>query len=299
MSGISGKRRQVVLAERILGHIHQQGLDRGAHLREVALAEHFGVSRTPVRNALKLLAEQGVVRSIPHQGYVIDCAADHLHALSLSMPKSQDEELYLMIVEDHVRGELPDSITQVELLKRYDTNVAMLAKVLEQMAEEGLIERNTGQGWTFLCAFDSESSQRASYEFRRALEPAGLQLPGFELDRAVLEGQIDEHRRVIALDEHTPATSTALFRLDANFHESLARLSGNPLILQAIVRQNRQRRMLEYLGYGNRRRITDWCFEHIAILEALLSGQRAQAAELMTRHLDQALEASHALRVKR
>src|SRR5689334_13854029 len=43
----------------------------GAHLDELELAARFGVSRTPIREALRLLAGQGLVDSRPRRGAVV------------------------------------------------------------------------------------------------------------------------------------------------------------------------------------------------------------------------------------
>lgn len=43
-------------------------LEPGAWLRQTELAEHFNVSRTPVREALRALEREGLVRLVPHHG---------------------------------------------------------------------------------------------------------------------------------------------------------------------------------------------------------------------------------------
>jgi DNA-binding GntR family transcriptional regulator len=47
------------------------GLAPGETLEEVQIAAGLGLSRTPVREALIALEEQGLVRSRPHRGYVV------------------------------------------------------------------------------------------------------------------------------------------------------------------------------------------------------------------------------------
>lgn len=52
------------IRERILAH----QLPPGSPVDEVALAKHYGVSRTPVREAIKVLANEGLLSMTPYQG---------------------------------------------------------------------------------------------------------------------------------------------------------------------------------------------------------------------------------------
>ena len=53
---------------RIMDEIRSGDLLPGARLREVDLAARFGISRTPVREALRLLESEGLVVHLPRQG---------------------------------------------------------------------------------------------------------------------------------------------------------------------------------------------------------------------------------------
>lgn len=61
--------------ERVAGAIQAQVLSGavpvGSHLRQEALAEEFGVSRTPVREALRHLQATGLVELLPNRGAVV------------------------------------------------------------------------------------------------------------------------------------------------------------------------------------------------------------------------------------
>lgn len=58
--------------ESILSHIRHAilkgDLEPGAWLRQTDLAEHFRVSRTPIREALRALEREGLVRIVPNHG---------------------------------------------------------------------------------------------------------------------------------------------------------------------------------------------------------------------------------------
>jgi DNA-binding GntR family transcriptional regulator len=55
----------------ILAEIRSGALLPGARLRETELAERLGISRTPVREAIRLLEADGLVAHIPRQGATI------------------------------------------------------------------------------------------------------------------------------------------------------------------------------------------------------------------------------------
>ena len=54
--------------DRLLEDIRVGALPPGARLREVELAERLGISRTPVREALRRLEADGLVEHLPRQG---------------------------------------------------------------------------------------------------------------------------------------------------------------------------------------------------------------------------------------
>lgn len=295
MSGITRRRRQAELAQKILSHIRQERLEAGDRLRENQLASHLQVSRTPVRNALKLLEAQGIVASRPYHGYTLLSGSADLRSVALDVPKSHGDELYLKILGAHLQGELGDMFNQADLMRRFDTNAVTLQSVLSQMTTEGLIEARAGRGWVFTADLLTPDARRASYEYRRALEPTALRLPGFFIAPDVLADLEQQHHHLLTFDAHDPAPPTLLFNTDTTFHETLVEAGGNPLFLQAIQHQNRRRRMLEYLGYDNRRRVAAWCHEHLAVIEALKNGDIERAATRLTHHLDQAQDVAVAL----
>jgi DNA-binding GntR family transcriptional regulator len=55
----------------LLAAIDSGALPAGTRLREAELAERYGISRTPVREALKRLEAQGLVLHEPHHGAVV------------------------------------------------------------------------------------------------------------------------------------------------------------------------------------------------------------------------------------
>ena len=119
---------------RLRSGILDGGYPQGARLGEVELAEALGVSRTPVREALRRLGSEGLVETLPNKGARVrtwspselDAISD-LRALregraaALAAPRITDEELGVMtrLVEQMeaatVPGVTPDYALITEL----------------------------------------------------------------------------------------------------------------------------------------------------------------------------------------
>lgn len=282
------------LANRILDFAREARFQPGHHLREQQLGEMLGVSRTPVRAALNLLADRGIVESRRNQGFFLKARAEELHFLDVEVPATADQDLYSRIVEDRLSGNLPETFTQTEIARRYDADRVLLQKTLTNLVNDGLLARNSGRGWTFQPTLDSRIAQRNSYDFRSTIEPAGILLDTFRVDTAALEKSRLQHLYLESHPDIGSVNSRQLFETDAQFHEMIAEFSGNVFFLQAIQQQNRLRRLLEFGGYTNRRRVKDWCREHLKILDAIGTGDRQTAARLMGQHLRAAFNATRA-----
>jgi DNA-binding GntR family transcriptional regulator len=65
-----------MVTERLRESIVSGTLEPGSQLSEVELANNFGVSRGPVREALQRLIQEGLLRSEPHRGVFIPVLTD-------------------------------------------------------------------------------------------------------------------------------------------------------------------------------------------------------------------------------
>ena len=65
-----------MVGERIRSSILDGALTPGSQLNEVELANNFGVSRGPVREALQRLIQEGLLRSEPHRGVFVPVMTD-------------------------------------------------------------------------------------------------------------------------------------------------------------------------------------------------------------------------------
>jgi len=273
------------LARRIVEHARLSDLAAGSHLREAELARRFRVSRSPVRAALRLLASLHIVEHEPNQGVFLARDGRDLDPDLLDDPDVPDQELYRRIVHDRLSGTLPDTVSAAGMGERYDAGRSVLARLLNRMAVEGLIERLPGHRWRFSPALTSPEVYDASYRFRMIVEPAAFLEPSFLTDRAEFDELKAAHLRLVG-GEVARVSYSYLYQLDAAFHEAVGRWSRNEFVLRAIQQHNRLRRLTEYEYYADRDRMLASCREHLAILEAVEAGQSVTAAELMRQHID-------------
>ena len=64
------------IAGRLREHILSGDFPRGAQLNEAELAERFGVSRGPLREAMQRLIQEGLLTSEPHRGVFVPSLTD-------------------------------------------------------------------------------------------------------------------------------------------------------------------------------------------------------------------------------
>jgi len=250
------------LAGQVLSYIQSNRLEPSSHLAETALCEHFKVSRTPLRAALSLLQERGYLEHIPRRGFFTREQA----ATGAGLPVAHEDELYLTIAEDRISRQLPTNVSEADLARRYDVSKGALTRALQRLLREGLVERRPGRGWSFAPVL-------------ALLEPA------FQLDADAARLCEEKHRRILG-GEAKKISTIELFEMNAEFHELLARSSGNRFFLQAVQQQNRLRRFVNYHWTYGAERVIRTCQEHMSILEAIYGGDLTWAASLLRRHIE-------------
>lgn len=272
------------LAQRILDVARQRGFAPGTRLPEQQIASLCNVSRTPVRAALSLLAEQGVVRWEADTGYImaIDLAAQP--AISAELPAAEEDELAEAILRDRSARRLDQTVTVAGLMRRYSAERKTVLKSLNKLTEENLLDRAPGQSWLFRRAPDDPEVQGESYEFRLLLEPAAILTPGFQLDGARAAMLRQGMEALSALPD--AAFDTREFqRLDVDFHGMIAEGCANRFVADALADHLRLRRLPGIYAGVNVFRLKQSLREHLNILDHLESRQYEVAADLLRIHL--------------
>lgn len=284
---------QIDLARRILERIRDSGWAVGTRISVPDLARTFGVSRSPISAALELLVAQGILTAFETRGLQLARDVAEIDPKDI-LPSSPLEDLYRRMMKDRSLGELPQDVSEAELMPRYSVSRGVIRKLLLRFAAEGLVQRLPGHGWRFAESLVGDDAYRESYEFRIAVECAALRSPMFHADPQQLAPVRRAHERVLStiLDGKTLTGGDEWFRVNASFHEGLAACSGNRFLADAVRQQNNLRRLQESAGFEQLpgERLEQSCREHLAILDAVEAGEIEWAEALLRQHLRQASE---------
>ena len=278
---------------RVLDLICQEGLEIGAHLPAQWLADQLKVSRTPINDALAYLHDKGVLQREKNRGYFIAKtvdAADPAVRKKLGLARSDaTSRAYFAMADDLLKGELPETVSEVLLRSRYELTAAQLQTVLHRIAQEGWAQKKPGYGWEFSAMLTTPDSLLQSYRLRMALEPAALLEPGYRLDDKVIEQcrAAEQHLLDGGIETDTP---DQLHERGVRFHESLIEASGNPFFIDTIRRVNRVRRLISYRSMQDRQRYKEHCKQHLHLLDLLEASRNQEAADTMREHLSRTLK---------
>ena len=265
-------------------------LTAGDHVRTQHLADRFGVSRSPVREALQILSQQGLLEQKENRGFFIrnTPAAEIVEPVGDVAKPFEVENDYQRLAEDWLMDRIPGEVTEGMLRDRYRVTKAQLSDMLMRALREGWAERKQGYGWRFLPVAKTPEAFEQIYRFRMLIEPAAMLEPGFMLDRRIISEQRRIQSRMLESDiPRLPAER--LLHNGSLFHEELIRMSNNPFFHLSLVRVNQMRRLLEYRSRVDRERLVFQCQDHLAILDLLERGEIIEASFAMRKHLGGAL----------
>lgn len=255
----------------------------GERLAEQHFASLCGVSRTPIRKALQVLAERGLVSAEAEGGYAL--VADPLKTARLSAEASdRAAEIHAAILRDLAAGRIAEAQTVAALQRRYAAPRLSVQNALTKLSEEGVAERAAGQQWLLKQFAVSADAAAKSYEFRLAMEPLALIVPGFRRDNSAIMALRQSMQILRAANE--PGFDIRLFeRTDFDFHMLIARSCGNPFVSEALATHHRRRRSTLSVGHVNVFRLMQSNLEHLQMLEQIERGQMELTADLMRVHI--------------
>lgn len=277
------------ISQRLLQDIATGAITAGQHLGAQQVADRFGVSRTPVREALSTLEADGFLRRQANRGYFVpEEISDTAHQWLENQRKKKDDP-YQQLANDWLVNRIPEEVTEQYLRQKYGWKKTKVNELLIRAAREGWAEQKEGYGWRFLPVAKTPEAFDQIYRFRQSIEPTAMLEPTFKLDSKVLceQRRLQEHMLETDLGGMLDET---LLANGSIFHEEIIKLSGNPFFLIALQRVNRMRRLMEYRAEINRERLVEQCTEHLEILDLLERGEVDEASRKMRHHLSGALK---------
>jgi DNA-binding GntR family transcriptional regulator len=273
------------LVQRIIRSILDEAIEPGERLFEDRLASKLGVSRTPVRAALEFLVSHGFVTREKHRGFVL-VKRPPLPAPT-ARPYKDEDAIIVQIASDRRIRNLPDQVSEQELMQAYGLTRGAVKKVLTRLGEVGIVERGLGVRYRFVDQVYDPQMKAESFRFRLMVEPACLLEPNATYPAEWIAEMRRQHQAFIGAT-WTPALGMAFFETNAAFHEGLAANAGNRFVADALHRINQTRRVVLYDWWHGRDRAELSCHEHMAILDAVEKRKLTLASRLMKAHLIEA-----------
>ena len=197
------------VAELLRQRIFSREIEPGAWIDELKLAEEYGISRTPLREALKVLAAEGLVTMKVRRGaYVTEVSdkdlADVYHLLSL--------------LESDAAGVVAERATPQQIAE-----LQALHAELEAAARPGHVDRehffaiNERFHMRLLAIADNRWRDQMVADLRKVMK---LNRHNSLLKSGRIDESLKEHRAIMAALLEKDAT-TAMARMQAHFRNGL------------------------------------------------------------------------------
>jgi len=276
----------------------------GLVLLEAPLAELFATSRVPVRQALALLCEEGLVRRFEGRGYLINPQGLDLPPVRVTLTRqllgleSGEDLIDLRPLSERVYDEIATCVSTVMVFGHYrlDEHAAaehfgvsrsVVREALMRLRDRGLVEKEPYGQW--LAGPLTAREITDDYELRALLEPQALQQTASGLSREALLAMLEHINQL--QQAPTQATAAGVEKLEHDLHVCcLAGLRNRKMAALIQLYQspmNVSRIFNDALGLGVDEATL---VEHRLVIESLLHGNVDSAALSLRDHLLRARE---------
>jgi DNA-binding GntR family transcriptional regulator len=278
------RQNHLKLARQIVEIALERGLGRGDHLPETTLSQACGVSRTPIRSALKILESNEIVQRREEGGYFLNFVPEAIGIEGISQLDDMEGSLAARILSDRAERRIVDVQSVSALARRYDVPRSAVLNALKKLSADGVVSQLPGRAWAFQPLLDTPNALLDSLSFRLALEPQAIIAPGFEMD-SQKAGLLRQQMEDFLERSDGSMSSVAFLHLDCAFHSLIAESSGNRFICGALLAHQRLRLTTQKDHSIPDFRLRQSLEEHLDILDSLERMQHQLAADQMVLHL--------------
>jgi DNA-binding GntR family transcriptional regulator len=278
------RQNHLKLARQIVEIVLERGVQEGQHLPETVLSEACGVSRTPIRSALRILENNDIVRRRDEGGFFLNLPPERIVADGAVQLDEMEDSLAARILSDRAQRRITDVQSISALVRRYGAPRSAVLNALKILGSDGVVAQLPGRAWAFQPILDTPNALEESLVFRLALEPQAITAPGFQMDSqktGLLRQQMEEflERRDGSM------SSVAFLHLDCAFHSFIAESSGNRFARGTLLAHQRLRLATQKDHVIPDFRLRQSLEEHLDILDSLERMQHQLAADQMVLHL--------------
>lgn len=278
------RQNHLKLARQIIDFALETGLGEGGHLPESVLSEACGVSRTPIRSALKILEENGIVKKRNEGGYFLDGRPEAIAVEGISDLEAMDRSVAARILSDRTERRIADLQSVSALVRRYDLPRSSVLNALKVLASDGIVVQMPGRAWAFQPMLDTPNALDESLAFRLTLEPQSIIAPGFKMD-SQKTGLMRQQTEEFLSRPDGQLSALAFLNLDCAFHSFIAESSGNRFARGTLLAHQRLRKTTQKDHVIPDFRLRQSLEEHLDILDSLERQQMQLAADQMVLHL--------------
>jgi len=294
--GVEKTRRYVEIAARLGEAIASGRIVAGTVLLEGPLADQFGCSRAPVRQALKLLEQNCIVSRFDGRGYVVGAPGtpvdrNQLQGMLAADIKAEQrphfgwqtlyEDVEKQVVFHSFFGRY--RITEIELARHYKVGRTVARDVLIRLESLGIVEKDEQLRWSIVPLDDIRIHNL--YQLRELIEPAAIAQSIGRLDAVEIGAMLE--RLKAALDAYPDVSTGDLYDLEVDLHVRAVGACGNGEMLSALKRTHAVLTLSKHvLGFTVKMPASEpFLGEHIGILEAVARGDADAARSAMRAHI--------------
>ncbi len=282
----------------------------GTRLRQTTVASQFGISRAPARQALEMLARDGLVDKGNRRGFLVRLQAGKPLGTALPIPGSEtpppqgapDMRLTSAASWQRIYAEVESEIVartafagwkvnETELARCYQVSRTVARDVIGRLQQRGVLRKDDRSRW-YAPALNAIHVDEL-YELRWLLEPVALAKAAPHVPPGVL-GRLQANLEAAIADGEAVSGPT-LDQLEEELHVELLGYCGNQTLIQAITLQQSLLIAHHFLYrwapqlFGPEPILP----EHLQVVERLAAGQPTEAAAALETHLRRSRERTH------